>query len=113
MAYQCIKYRLTADGAIPDFLYLGDDGVGGCFSVPDSTPWPRNVLMVGISEDGATGDFETVPSKDELYAYLELNKNVIFPEVSDPTDENLPAIFPANATEAANWVWGCLESLNA
>ena len=64
MAYQCTKYRLTAEGTIPDFLYLGEDGVGGVFVVADpATPSPRDNIMIGIVNDGATGDFEVIPTK--------------------------------------------------
>ena len=40
MAYQMMKYRLTAEGTIPDFLYLGQDGVGGMYGASDpNTAW--------------------------------------------------------------------------
>ena len=65
MAYQCMKYRLTAQGTVPDFLYLGEDGVGGVFGVADATPSPRELLMIAIAKDGASGDFEVIATKAE------------------------------------------------
>ena len=71
MAHSCIKYRLTAEGTVPDFLYLGEDGVGGVYVVADpSTPSPRDNVMIGISVDNATGDFEVLATKEELKTYL-------------------------------------------
>jgi hypothetical protein len=71
MAYNCIKYRLTEQGTVPNFLYLGEDGVGGVYAVADpTTPSPRDMVMIGISNDNATGDFETIATKNDLLTYL-------------------------------------------
>ena len=110
MAYQCMKYRLTAEGTIPDFLYLGEDGVGGVFVVADpNTPSPRGNVMIGIAKDGATGDFDVINTKEWLVTYLtQVGADWTQPDPNDP-DNTIP--FDPNA--AADWVWGRLDALNA
>ena len=109
MAYQCTKYRLTAEGTIPDFLYLGEDGVGGVFVVADpATPSPRDNVMIGIVNDGATGDFEVIPTKADLQAYLaEVGADWTQPDPEDPNNT-----IPFDTVAAADWVWGRLDALN-
>jgi hypothetical protein len=110
MAYQCTKYRLTAEGTIPDFLYLGEDGVGGVFVVADpATPSPRDNVMIGIVNDGATGDFEVIPTKADLQAYLaDVGADWTQPDPEDPNNT-----IPFDPVAAADWVWGRLDALNA
>jgi hypothetical protein len=110
MAHHCIKYRLTAEGTIPDFLYLGEDGVGGVFVVSDPTASsPRDSVMIGITNDGATGDFEVIPTKSDLQFYLtEVGVDWGHP---DPADLN--NTIPFDPVRAADWVWGRLDALNA
>ena len=105
MARYVMKYRLTAEGTIPSFLYLGTDGVGGVYGVTDpTTPWPRDLVQIGITNDGATGDFEICPSKEDLQTYLTLvGANWTQPDPSQPT--NPDATIPFNPTEATDWVW--------
>ena len=113
MAHQMMKYRLTAEGTIPDFLYLGEDGVGGVYGVADpSTPWPRDLVQVGITNDGATGDFEVIPTKADLLAYLTaVGANWTQP---DPTQQAFPtAMIPFDPSAATDWAWGRLDALNA
>jgi hypothetical protein len=109
MAHQCVKYRLTAEGTIPEFLYLGEDGVGGVFGVNDAnTPWPRNLVQIGITTNGATGDFEVIPTKQNLVDYLA--------SVSSDwtkTDPITNTSVPFDVTEASNWVWDRLDALNS
>ena len=109
MAYQCTKYRLTAEGTIPDFLYLGEDGVGGVFVVADpATPSPRDNIMIGIVNDGATGDFEVIPTKADLQSYLTtVGANWTQPDPADPD-----STIPFDPVAATDWVWGRLDALN-
>lgn len=113
MAHQCVKYRLTAEGTVPDFLYLGDDGVGGVYVVSDSIqPAPRDMIMVGITNDNASGDFEAFSDKSELQAYLTVvGANWTEPDVSNVGDLN--ATIPFDAKKATDYVWGRLEALNS
>jgi hypothetical protein len=109
MAYQCTKYRLTAEGTIPEFLYLGEDGVGGVFVVADpDTPSPRDNVMVGITNDGATGDFEVIPTKADLQDYL----SAVGADWTNPDPNDPDATVPFDPTAAADWVWGRLDALN-
>lgn len=110
--YQMMKYRLTAEGTVPDFLYLGNDGVGGVYGVDDpSTPWPRNLVQVGIAKPGATGDFSVIPSKADLQAYLTaVGANWV---ERDPANLGDPsATKPFDPVAATEWAWGRLNALN-
>jgi len=112
MAHSVIKYRLTAEGSIPDFLYLGDDGVNGVFGVNDiNTPWPRSLVQIGITKDNATGDFEIVSTKTDLLAYLtSISADWKIPDPSSPgAIDNLIPFDPAATTD---WVWSRLDALN-
>jgi hypothetical protein len=112
MAHQMMKYRLTAEGTIPDFLYLGQDGVGGVYGVNDDQPWPRDLVQIGISKDGATGDFEVVPTQADLQAYLaEVGANWTQPDPTQPG--NMNATVPFDPVAAAAWAWQRLDALNA
>lgn len=110
MAHQVIKYRLTAQGTVPDFLYLGEDGVGGVYVVADpATPSPRDMVMVGISKDGATGDFQVVPTKADLQAYLAAVGADWEEPAANPDDPPVPF----DPAKASDWVWSRLDALNA
>ena len=64
MAHQMIKYRLTTEGTIPDFVCSSNESMGGSYGVNDKlVASPRDWLLVNISEDGATGDFEAIASQ--------------------------------------------------
>jgi hypothetical protein len=108
-----MKYRLTAQGTIPDFLYLGQDGVGGVWGVDDpTTPWPRDLVQVGITNNNATGDFEIIPIKDDLLTYLTVvGANWTAPDPSQPG--NPDATVPFDPVAATNWAWARLDALNA
>jgi hypothetical protein len=111
MAHQCIKYRLTAEGTIPDFLCLHPEGVGGVFVVADpATPSPRDNVMIGLTENGFdVGDFEVIPTKADLQAYLtEVGADWTQPDPTNP-DNTLPF----DPAAAATWVWDRLDALNA
>ena len=107
-----MKYRLTAEGTVPDFLYLGNDGVGGVYVVPDpATPSPRDMVMIGITNDGATGDFEVFPDKASLQSYLAtVGADWTEPDPSQPNDPT--ATIPFDPAAAATWVWDRHDALN-
>jgi len=112
MAHQMMKYRLTAEGTVPNFLYLGEDGVGGVYGVTDpNTAWPRDLVQVGITNNDATGDFEVIPTKADLLAYLTVVgadwKQTDPTNLSDPT-----ATIPFDPSAATDWAWGRLDALN-
>lgn len=112
--HQCIKYRLTAEGTVPDFLCLHPEGVGGVFVVYDPvTPSPRDMVMVGFTENGYdTGDFEVIPTKADLLAYLStVGADWTQPDPAQPNDPT--ATIPFDPIQATDWVWGRLDALNA
>lgn len=113
MARNVMKYRLTAEGTIPEFLYLGEDGVGGVFGVVDpETSSPRNLVQIGITNNNATGDFEIVQTKEELLAYLTLvGANWTQPNPNDAG--NISASLPFDPLAATNWVWDRFVALNS
>ena len=106
MARNVIKYRLTEAGDIPQFLYLGQNGVNGMYGVYDSnTPAPRNVVQIGITNDNATGDFEIIQTKADLLAYLtSVSSDWRTP---DPTTNSIEVenSIPFDPLVATNWVW--------
>ena len=114
MAHQVIKYRLNQDGTVPEFLCLHPEGVGGVFVVGDpSTPSPRDMVMIGLTENGYdTGDFEVIPDKPALWHYLStVGANWTQPDPANPNDPE--ATVPFDADAAAEWVWGRLDALTA
>ena len=113
MAHHCIKYRLAADGTIPSFLCLHPDGVGGVFVVADpSTPSPRDMVMIGLSEGDDVGDAEIIPTKADLLAYLTtVGAGWTQPDPANPGDPT--ATIPFDPSAATDWAWGRLDALNA
>lgn len=113
MAHHCIKYRLNSDGTIPSFLCLHPEGVGGVFVVPDpATPSPRDMVMVGLSEDDNTGDAEVIPTQQELQDYLaQVGADWTVPDPANPTDPE--AATPFDPAAAAAWVWDRKVGLDA
>jgi len=111
MARNVMKYRLTAEGTIPEFLYLGMDGVGGVYGVTDpNTPWPRDLVQIGITNDNATGDFEIIPTKADLLAYLTaVGANWTEQDPAQPT--NIESTVPFNPSAATDWVWNRFTAL--
>lgn len=112
--HQVIKYRLNPDGTVPEFLCLHPEGVGGVFVVGDpATPSPRDMVMVGLTENGYdTGDFEVMPTKADLQNYLAaVGADWTQPDPTNPNDPE--ATVPFDPAAAADWVWGRLDALNA
>lgn len=113
MAHHCIKYRLTADGTVPAFLCLHPEGVGGVFVVGDpTTPSPRDMVMIGLSEDDNTGDAEVIATQADLQTYLTtVGANWTQPDPAQPGDPE--AIIPFDPVAAAQWVWDRKVALDA
>jgi len=114
MAHHMMKYRLAADGTIPTFLCLHPEGVGGAFGVGDpSTPSPRDMVFIGISETDDVGDAEAIATKADLLAYLTtVSANWTQSDPSNPGG-NPEVKIPFNPSAATDWAWGCLDALNA
>lgn len=111
MAHHCIKYRLAADGTVPSFLCLHPEGVGGVFVTGDpTTPSPRDMVMIGLSENDDTGDAEVIPTKADLQAYL-ASVGAGWTE-QDPADPANPPV-PFDSAKWANWVWDRKVALDA
>lgn len=106
MAKQLVRYRLNADGTVPDFLYLGAGGFSGLYGVADAKPWPRDLVQVGMTDTTATGDFEVFPTKQSFLEYLISVGADWQQRAEDGTLE------PFNPNAAADWAWGMLDALN-
>ena len=113
MAHHCIKYRLNADGTVPAFLCLHPEGVGGVFVVADpATPSPRDMVMIGLSEDDNTGDAEVIANQADLQAYLTaVGTGWTEPDPAQPGNPEATIHFDPAA--AAAWVWARKDALNA
>jgi len=84
MAYQVVKYRLTAQGKIPSFLHFGANSMHGYYGIKDLglskdiqyNTGKRSMVYIGIASDGATltgtdqGDAEVIPTKALFQNYL-------------------------------------------
>ena len=113
MAHHCIKYRLTAEGTIPTFLCLHPEGVGGVFVVGDpTTPSPRDMVMIGLSEDDNTGDAEVIPTQAALQAYL-ADVGANWTDKPDPAQFNNEGTIPFDPVAWAAWVWARKIALDA
>lgn len=112
MAHQMIKYRLTTEGTIPDFVCSSNESMGGSYVVNDNlVASPQDWLLVNISEDGATGDFEAIDSQADLETYLaSISADWTSPS-PDSTDSE--ATVPFDPAAQAAWAWGKLDALNA
>ena len=113
MAHHCIKYRLAADGTVPTFLCLHPEGVGGVFVVADpSTPSPRDMVMIGLSENDDTGDAEVIATQADLQTYLTaVGSSWTLPDPAQPG--NPEATIPFDPVAAAQWVWDRKVALDA
>lgn len=112
MAHHCIKYRLTAEGTVPSFLCLHPDGVGGVFVVADpNTPSPRDMVMIGLSENDDTGDAEVIATQADLEAYLtQIGAGWTEQDPNNPNDPE--AKVPFDPAKHAAYVWNKLTTLN-
>ena len=114
MARKVIKYRLNADGTIPDFLNTDPnvDGVGGVYVNADGAePAPRDFSMVGISVDNPVGDFEEIASQADLEAYLtQIGAGWTEQDPNNPNDPE--AKVPFDPAKHAAYVWNKLTALN-
>jgi hypothetical protein len=110
MAYQCIKYRLTANGEIPSFLSIGNGIPGGVYATEDLlTEGPRRLILVGISSEADIGDSEVIPTESALCLYLEgISSGWVAPAT-------LPdgVVFPFDAALEAKGFWEKLTALNS
>ena len=110
MAHHCIKYRLNHDGTVPSFLCLHPEGVGGVFVVGDpNTPSPRDMVMIGLSENDDTGDAEVIPTQADLEAYL----TAVGADWTQPDPTNPENQLPFDPAAAAQWVWDRKVALDA
>lgn len=112
MNHACIKYRLTPEGRVPSFLCLDPDGVGGAFGTPSEGSTQHNkILFIGLANPGAVGDFEVVPTQQDLENYLSVvgaNWKILV----DPIDPAGPTT-PFDPVVAAQWVWDRKIALDA
>ena len=110
MAHHCIKYRLSPDGTVPSFLCLHPEGVGGVFVVGDpNTPSPRDMVMIGLSENDDTGDAEVISTQADLEAYL----TAVGADWTQPDPANPENQLPFDPVAAAQWVWDRKVALDA
>lgn len=111
MTYQCIKYRLTAEGQIPTFLYTVGDTPSGCYPYQDNLEQsPRDILLVGITAE-SSGDFEVVSTSSDLESYLSSAYPEMYQTIRD-SDTGMLVRIPMTANEAAIKFWSQLNLLN-
>ena len=102
--YECIKYRLNPDGTIPKFLCLDPNGVNGMFGAPSpGTTQHDDTVLIGLSNPGAAGGFEVVPTQQMLQDYL-AEVGAGWREPVNDNDLTGPTK-PFDPVAAAQWVW--------
>lgn len=115
MAHKVVRYRLTAEGTIPEYLVFGvPQSTGGMYPVADpSTPSPQDWIMIGISDDGAdiSEAIEELATKEALETYLSDQATAGGWTDNDPDDPT--ATVPFDAAAHAQRVWDDLDALNA
>ena len=113
MAHKVVKYRLESDGTIPTWLKFGvSQSTGGMYAVVDSgTASPRDMIMIGISDDGAdiSGAIEEITSQSDLQTYLAAQASA--GGWKDLDAEGNEVTFDAAAH--AQRVWDDLDALNS
>jgi hypothetical protein len=107
--YQLITYRLNQDGTIPDFLYKGNDGIGGQFPIYDlNTLPPQDIILFGLSEYHVTLETPNIVSiistKEELTTYL----TQIFNNTNDSIEEENSTLY-----ELIESIWNIYTTKNA
>lgn len=115
VTHQLVTYCLNQDGTIPDFVYHGNDGIGGVYGVPDTEhASPQDSVMVCLTEypvpspqpDTIHQVFET---KEEFSTYL----NTILADATRPDPENPsgPQI-PVDIAAEIDYVWDTYTRVN-
>ncbi len=114
MAYKVAKYRLNANGTIPDFLHFGHDPMGmhGIYGVFDAdTAAPQDYVMIGIVKHDGSGDFTEIASKSDLQTYLaSVSGNWTDPDPTEDDPDNTKAFDNAAHAKAT---WDLLDACNA
>ena len=114
MAYKVVKYRLTAEGTIPNFLKFGvSQGTGGMYPVADSSKSsPQDWIMIGISDndvaiptDSKVGE---IASKDNLTTYLTSISDGNNWKQFDSDNKEVDFV----PSDAATTIWNDLTTLN-
>ena len=115
MAHKVVKYRLTPEGTIPTWLKFGvPQSTGGMYAVADpDTASPQDLIMVGISDDGAdiSEAIEEIATQADLQSYLSTQATANSWTDPDPNDPDATVAFDAAAH--AQRVWDDLDALNA
>jgi len=117
VTHQMVTYCLNSDGTIPDFVYHGNDGIGGVYGVPDELHGsPQDFVMFCLTEypvpdprpDTIHQVFET---KDEMAAYLHsVLDGATEPDFNNP-DPDAPPI-PVDVDAQIEWVWSTYLRVN-
>ena len=112
MAHKVCKYRLNADGTIPEFLSFDNASIHGVCLVTDNLEAsPRDNLMIGITDADSTGDFSAFVDKNALQSYIT--------SISGSWTQDAPTEDDPFATEAfdpaaeATRIWNALTALNS
>ena len=130
--YKIVKYTLTPDGKIPDFIFSdnaketevfgsGHGSLHGLFSIEDTTrPSPQDNVMIGIASAGADISTALHVFKDnaELVEYLtkistDENGVQLWKQPTGELDNTgLPLMIDFVPSDAANRLWNDLTMIN-
>lgn len=108
--HQLIKYRLTPEGTIPDFVYKSNDGFSGLYPVVDiNTNSPQDNILLGLTEYSVSvntpGVVGILTTKQELENYLTVILENSFEPGDKPDERN-----PVNIESRVNRLWGIYEN---
>lgn len=115
ITHQIVTYCLNQDGTIPDFVYHGNDGIGGVYGIPDTEHAPpQDYVMLCLTEYPITD-----PKPDTIHLFLNTKQEltdyltVVLDGQTEP-DPNNPDGPPIPVDIAANieWVWSTYERVN-